>query len=62
MVAISVARLTVASWTPSVLRRNRSIRFTQEAHVMPSMGSWISEAAAARVWSVVILLGSIPAG
>ena len=37
-VAISVARLTVASSTPGVLRRKRSIRFTHEAQVMPSIG------------------------
>ncbi len=49
MVATSVARLTVASWTPGVLRRNRSIRFTHEAQVMPSIGRatsnvWLGEA------------------
>ena len=45
--AISVARLTVASSTPGVLPRKRSIRFTHEAQVMPSIGSWISVAARA---------------
>ena len=40
--------------------RNRSMRLTQEAHVMPSMGSSISGGSGVRR-SVVILLGSIPA-
>ena len=35
-VARSVARLTFASATPSVWRRKRSMRLTQEAQVMPS--------------------------
>ncbi len=34
--ARSVARLTVASATPSVWRRKRSMRLTHEAQVMPS--------------------------
>ena len=38
----SVARLTVASRTPAVLRRKRSIRLTHEAQVMPSIGRTIS--------------------
>ena len=41
-VARSVARLTLASRTPSVLRRNRSIRLTHDAQVMPSIGRTIS--------------------
>ena len=38
------------------------MRFTHEAQVMPSIGSWISVGRAAGVGSVVILLGSIAAG
>ncbi len=38
MVATSVARFTSAVSTPSVARRNRSIRLTHEAHVIPSIG------------------------
>ena len=37
-VARSVARLTRPSATPGVLRRNRSMRLTQDAQVMPSTG------------------------
>lgn len=38
------------------------MRFTHDAHVIPSMGSWISAAAGLRVGSVVILQGSISGG
>src|SRR5262245_57432135 len=38
IVATSVARLTVASVTPGVFRRKRSMRFTQLAPVIPSIG------------------------
>src|SRR4249919_4153423 len=62
-VARSVARLTLASTTPSVRFRKRSMRLTHEAQVMPSIGSTIS-----IVWGAkgvadraVILPGSIPA-
>ena len=48
-VARSVARLTVASRTPSVRRRYRSMRLTQEAQVMP----WTSR---------TISMGAAPAG
>ena len=41
---ISVARLTDAVSTPSLLRRNRSIRLTHEAQVMPAIGRSISTA------------------
>src|SRR5215212_5229083 len=65
IVATSVARLTAASATPGVFLRNRSIRFTHDAQVMPSIGSWSSAVAetAGSVGaeaSVVILPGSIP--
>src|SRR3954447_3397434 len=56
MVAISVARLTVADSTPGVLRRKRSIRFTHDAHVIPSTGR--DSSAVVRCSS--ILPGSIP--
>src|SRR4051794_10256820 len=56
MVAISVARLTVADSTPGVLRRNRSIRLTHDAHDIPSTGRDISVVATRSV----ILPGSIP--
>src|ERR1700690_2305015 len=42
MVAASVARLTLASTTPSVFRRKRSIRLLQEAHVIPTTGKLTS--------------------
>ncbi len=38
MVAFSVARLTLASDTPSTLFTKRSMRLTHEAQVMPSIG------------------------
>jgi hypothetical protein len=38
-VARSVARFTEASSTPGVFLRNRSMRATHDAQVMPSMGS-----------------------
>ena len=41
-VARSVARLTAARSTPGVFVRNRSMRFTHEAQVIPSMGRTIS--------------------
>ncbi len=41
-VARSVARLTAARSTPGVFVRNRSMRLTHEAQVMPSMGRTIS--------------------
>ncbi len=59
--AISVARFTLAVWTPSVRLRKRSMRLTHEAHVMPSMGNSIS-VGAASARSIVILLGSISDG
>ncbi len=64
MVALSVARLTLTSLTPSALRKKRSIRFTHEAQVIPTIGRAIS--AVSVVSSLVgalvlcILLGSIP--
>src|SRR4029450_4416817 len=58
----SVARLTVASVTPGVLRRNRSMRFTQLAHVIPSMGSVVVACGVGEAAGSVILLGSIPPG
>src|SRR5436190_18562367 len=59
MVAVSVARLTDAVSTPGVLRRNRSIRLTHDAQVMPSMGRVISVVASRSV-GLLILPGSIP--
>ena len=51
------------SATPGVRDRKRSIRFTHEAHVMPSMGRTISMGVVeSSVRAVVILPGSIPAG
>src|SRR6478672_7163850 len=41
-VARSVARFTLASRTPSVLLRNRSIRLTHDAQVIPSIGRTMS--------------------
>ena len=41
-VARSVARLTLASSTPGVFLRNRSMRLTHEAQVIPSIGRTIS--------------------
>src|SRR3990172_8598948 len=42
IVARSVARLTLASSTPGVFFRKRSIRLTHDAQVMPSIGRTIS--------------------
>ena len=42
MVATSVARLTLASTTPSVFRRKRSIRLLHEAQVIPATGKLTS--------------------
>src|SRR6188508_3291749 len=61
MVAISVARLTVADSTPSVWRRKRSMRLTHEAQVIPSMGSWTSVVPVVPV-ALLILPGSISRG
>src|SRR5487761_2568247 len=75
MVATSVARFTLASTTPSVFRRKRSIRLLQEAQVIPTTGKLTSsgEVSVATAGStgglagragtlVVILPGSIPPG
>ena len=43
--ATSVARLTFASTTPSVLRRNRSIRLLHDAQVIPTTGNETSTGA-----------------
>ena len=59
--ATSVARLTVASSTPGVLPRKRSIRLTQEAHVIPTTGSWISVGAAGSRAAVGVVIW-IPGG
>ena len=61
-VARSVARFTLASRTPSVLLRNRSIRLTHDAQVMPSIGSTISIGfALSGIGAVAVILpGSIP--
>src|SRR6478735_11066179 len=59
MVAISVARFTVADATPGVWRRNRSIRLTHDAQVMPSIGRRSSWVAVGSDGSVDLLLGSI---
>ena len=45
--ATSVARLTFASTTPSVLRRNRSILLLHEAQVIPTTGNETSTGGAA---------------
>jgi len=60
-VAFSVARLTEACSTPGVLLRNRSMRLTHEAQVMPSIGRTISMGRGASE-DAVILGGSIAAG
>src|SRR5213592_624498 len=52
IVATSVARFTTASSTPGVRFRNRSIRFTHDAQVMPSTG----RASSAVVASVVLCI------
>jgi hypothetical protein len=62
MVAIEVARFTLAPLTPSAFFRNRSTRFTHEAQVMPVTGRAISATgvvSAAGTDSVNILRGSI---
>ena len=48
--AFSVARLTLASWTPSTRLSAFSTRRTHEAQVMPSIGSVTS----AAVWSAMV--------
>src|SRR5664279_4168260 len=65
--AVSVARFTVAVSTPGVLLRNRSMRLTQLAQVIPSIGSWTSTgvggtSATVPVMFACILPGSIPPG
>ena len=57
-VARSVARFTFASTTPSVLLRNRSMRLTHDAQVMPSIGSTIS--IGGRCGPAVVGLGGLP--
>src|SRR6266550_4590479 len=60
MVAISVARLTVAFSTPGVFLRNRSMRLTQLAQVIPATGTKISAVARGdALRSIFILQGSI---
>src|SRR5918992_3747852 len=54
-VARSVARLTFASATPSARARNRSMRFTQLAQVIPITGT-VSSAGA--VGEAVVLIGA----
>src|SRR5688572_8367772 len=49
-VARSVARLTLASATPSARFRKRSMRFTQLAQVMPTTGRVSSEEGSAAVF------------
>src|SRR4029078_5199015 len=58
MVAISVARLTVADSTPGVFRRKRSMRLTQDAQVIPSIGR---ESSAGAAWSLILPGGISPA-
>ena len=45
----------MASSTPGVLRRNRSIRLTQEAQVIPSTGRETSAATVVDGETVVVL-------
>jgi hypothetical protein len=62
MVAIEVARFTLAPLTPSAFFRNRSTRFTHEAQVIPVTGRAISATGvvgAVGTGSVDILRGSI---
>ncbi len=61
-VARSVARFTLASRTPSVLFRNRSIRLTHDAQVIPSIGRTMSIGLGlVGVGAVAFILpGSIP--
>ena len=62
--ARSVARLTAAASTPGSLARDFSTRRTQEAQVMPPMGSWTSvvsavvSTGAAGSWIIVIVVPS----
>jgi hypothetical protein len=62
MVAIEVARFTLAPLTPSAFFKNRSTRFTHDAQVMPVTGRAISATGvlgAAGTGLVNILRGSI---
>ena len=47
--AFSVARLTVADWTPATLASLRSMRAEQEAHVMPVIASRTSSGGCSAV-------------
>ena len=65
-VALSVARLTSASWTPGVRLRARSTRETQEAQVMPEMAriAWAPAGGASstltvRAGSVAMAVGPL---
>src|SRR5262245_5152240 len=58
IVAVSVARLTFAVSTPGVRIRKRSMRFTHDAQVMPS----ICSSSCAGCVDAVILPGSIASG
>ena len=61
-VAVSVARLTSAPSTPSTFCRNRVIRLTHEAQVIPSTGNemisigWVVAAMGSCVLVVVVML------